>query len=96
MRMTTADRDCGAGCAYSLDLTKVDGNPWQRLPGAPIYQLPQLLLQGPAGETPAPGRHWYTTALENAPAYVDLAWRPYRPELPVQIVADPSLFGRTG
>jgi len=47
MRMTTADSDCGAGCRYSLDLTKVDGNPWQRLPGAPIYQLPQLLLQGP-------------------------------------------------
>jgi hypothetical protein len=54
----------------------------------------ELLVQGPAGETPAPGCHMYTAALENAPAYVDLAWRPYRPELPVQIVSDLTFHER--
>jgi hypothetical protein len=46
MRMTTADRDCGAGCAQYLDLTKLGAGGWQRLPGPAIYQFPQLLLQG--------------------------------------------------
>jgi len=46
MRMTTADRDCGAGCAQYLDVTKLGAGGWRRLPGAPTYQFPQLLLQG--------------------------------------------------
>jgi hypothetical protein len=48
----------------------------------------ELLIREPAGEVPAPGRHSYTTEVETAPTFVDLAWRPYRPELPVTILAD--------
>jgi photosystem II stability/assembly factor-like uncharacterized protein len=47
MRMTTADRDCGAGCAQYLDRLNAGARGWQRLPGRPIYQFPLLLLQGP-------------------------------------------------
>jgi photosystem II stability/assembly factor-like uncharacterized protein len=47
IRMTTADHDCGTGCAQYLDRLKVGAAGWQRLPGGPILQLPQLLLQGP-------------------------------------------------
>ncbi len=48
----------------------------------------ELLVRGPAGEAPAPARHSYTAELEGAPAFVSLAWRPYRPELPVTVLAD--------
>ncbi len=48
----------------------------------------ELLVEGPGLEVPAPGRHQYTFDLEGAPASVEMAWRPYRPELPADIEAD--------
>ena len=51
----------------------------------------ELLVRQGGVETPAPQRHFYTFESEPAPEVVDLAWRPYRPELPVRMVADVTL-----
>lgn len=44
-------------------------------------------------EMPAPQRQHFALEMEQAPAFVDLAWRPYRPEFPVQSVTDVTLRG---
>jgi hypothetical protein len=53
------------------------------------------LLVGDLGpETPAPGRHKHTYETETAPAAVEMAWRPYRPELPVAALSDIEMHER--
>ncbi|MCI0457882.1 MAG: hypothetical protein L0Z62_13020 [Gemmataceae bacterium] len=54
----------------------------------------ELLLPGPGPEVPAPGRHQYTFESETAPAFVELAWRPYRPERSAAIEADVTFHER--
>ena len=46
MRITTADRDCGGGCRYSVDRMQLGSSSWQRLPAQPASRFPSLLLQG--------------------------------------------------
>jgi photosystem II stability/assembly factor-like uncharacterized protein len=45
MRITTADRDCGGGCAFHVDRQRVGTSTWERL-AATVYGFPQLILQG--------------------------------------------------
>jgi hypothetical protein len=56
----------------------------------------ELLAGEGAGEVALPHTHQQTIVWQRAPATVDLAWRPYRPELPVQITADVTLHERHG
>ncbi len=54
------------------------------------------LLVGPRGlEEPVPERHRYQFSAGEAPAFLDLAWRAFRPEFPVDAVFDVTLRGRT-
>ena len=46
MRITTSDRDCGAGCNYDVDRMRLGSSSWQRLPKSPASRFPSLLLQG--------------------------------------------------
>jgi hypothetical protein len=45
------------------------------------------------GEEIPPGEHEHTWLLERAPARIELAWRPFRPELEVHSVMDVTLVG---
>jgi hypothetical protein len=42
-------------------------------------------------ENVVPHRHELTTAWQRSPVYVDVAWRPYRPEMPIRVLADVTL-----
>jgi hypothetical protein len=48
----------------------------------------ELIPPGGDGEAAAADRQHYTVTSAAAPAYVDLAWRPYRADVPVTLVAD--------
>jgi hypothetical protein len=50
----------------------------------------QIVPPGEAAEFSADPHHWIRT-FASAPAYVDLAWKPYRPEVTVTITADVML-----
>lgn len=54
----------------------------------------ELLLAGPGPTLPVPNRHQYEYKAETTPAFVDLAWRPYRPERTANIVADVTFHAR--
>jgi hypothetical protein len=43
---------------------------------------------------PRPGTHSYAWQTERLPQQLDLAWRPFRPDLPLRSVADVTLAGR--
>src|SRR5207248_3304758 len=49
----------------------------------------------PRQEVP-PGEHEHTWQFDRAPSHIELAWRPFRPELVVHSVVDVSLFGTKG
>lgn len=51
----------------------------------------ELLLPRGNVELPVPERSHHTALVEQAPAHVDFAWRDYRPEFPVHMVADVTL-----
>jgi hypothetical protein len=54
------------------------------------------LLVGPMGfEEAVPKRHSYQLASADMPRFVDLAWRGYRPEFPVESLIDVFVRGRT-
>ena len=55
----------------------------------------ELLLREGGLETPAPQRHFFIVETEQTPDFVDLAWRPFRPEFPVRVVTDVSLRPKT-
>jgi hypothetical protein len=48
----------------------------------------ELVLPGEGAEPSVADRHGYATTSASAPAFVDLAWRPFRPDVPAVIVAD--------
>jgi hypothetical protein len=54
------------------------------------------LLVGPRGlEEPVPDKHRYRLATDETPAFVDVAWRRYRPDFRAEAVIDVTLHGRT-
>ena len=54
------------------------------------------LLVGPAGsEEPVPRKHSYQLASPETPAFVDFAWRPSRPDFPVESMIDIFIHGRS-
>jgi hypothetical protein len=56
----------------------------------------ELLLGPPGQETPVQERHRYQYPVAaETPAYVDVAWRPYSPDFPVESVIDVVVRGRS-
>lgn len=54
------------------------------------------LLDGPPGwEMPVPQKHSYQYPVDTTPLFVDVAWRPYRPEFPATALVDVEIHGRT-
>jgi hypothetical protein len=59
-----------------------------------------VLTEGPvellpvAGAVPAADRRQQTAVAEQMPGFAELAWRPYRPDFPVEAVADVELYDR--
>jgi hypothetical protein len=54
------------------------------------------LLDGPPGwEVPVQENHRYRYPVDATPAFVDVAWRPYRPEFPATALVDVVMRGRT-
>ena len=51
----------------------------------------ELLASDGAPDSPVPHRQQAVTVWQRTPPFVDLTWRPYRPELPVSILADVTL-----
>jgi len=51
----------------------------------------ELLAAGNVAEVPVAHRHQQLTLWQRTPAYVDLAWKPYRAEIPVRTFADVTL-----
>jgi hypothetical protein len=56
----------------------------------------ELLVPEESGPAAAPDPHQVITTSARAPIFADLAWRPYRPEVVVQIRADVALQHRWG
>jgi hypothetical protein len=54
------------------------------------------LLAGPAGhEAPVPDRQRYQLSLAETPAYLDLSWRAFKPDIPAKVDVEVVLHGRT-
>jgi hypothetical protein len=54
----------------------------------------ELLPLDGATEAPLAHRHQQLTVWQRTPAVVDMAWRPYRPDLPVRVIADVRVRGQ--
>ena len=55
----------------------------------------ELLVGAAQLEVPVPEKHRYQFAAPETPAQLDLAWRPFVPEFPVDSVIDVHIRGRT-
>ncbi len=55
----------------------------------------ELLDGAPGQEQPVQEKHRYHFAVDETPGFVDVAWRPYRPDFPANALIDVVIHGRT-